>query len=231
MQTLPRPLTQQEQSWVKEILDVNPEWTDVSVSSIKATEHVSGHDGWKHSQRAISTARPTHAKDYRILAFQVRAGIMIQFRMLREFWKDQGVTASEGASKHDLAAFEALHGVKLPDDLRSYFRTVNGFSELSRHENDSKGFRFLPLSSIKTVADELKCLPPGIPEPQSSDRFFVFAEYLQWSWGYAIRLDQDSTRKTEVIHVGGLASPVLSTTFSDFIRLYLENDSRLYPSS
>ena len=44
MQTHPRPLTQQEKSWVKEILDVNPEWTDVSVSSIEVNaESVAGN--------------------------------------------------------------------------------------------------------------------------------------------------------------------------------------------
>ncbi len=44
MQTPPRSLTQQEQSWVKEILDLNPEWTDVSVSSIKVNiESVAGN--------------------------------------------------------------------------------------------------------------------------------------------------------------------------------------------
>ena len=44
MQTPPRPLTQQEQSWVKEILDVNPEWINVSVSSIKVNdESVAGN--------------------------------------------------------------------------------------------------------------------------------------------------------------------------------------------
>ncbi len=44
MQTSPRSLPQQEQSWVKEILDVNPEWMDVNVSSLKVNvETVAGN--------------------------------------------------------------------------------------------------------------------------------------------------------------------------------------------
>lgn len=152
----------------------------------------------------------------------------MKFQMLRDFWKEQGVTASEGVSRADLAAFESLHSVKLPNDLRDYFREINGFSDLSAKENDSRGFRFLPLSSVRTATDELRNLSPGLPELPNSDSYFVFAEYLQWAWGYAIRLDQDSTQRTEVIHVGSLASPVLATTFSGFMKLYLENDSRLY---
>jgi hypothetical protein len=64
---------------------------------------------------------------------------------------------------------------------------------------------------------------PPVPDPQAH---FVFADYLQWSWAYAIRL---GTSGNPVIFVGAEGG-VVANSFTEFVALYVQDAEALYPA-
>ena len=71
------------------------------------------------------------------------------------------------------------------------------------------------------------CSEAGVTLPpiHSPDEYFVFADYLQWSWAYAVRLRSEDS---SVILVGA-EGDVVAASFSEFVRLYIEDAEALYP--
>ncbi len=65
----------------------------------------------------------------------------------------------------------------------------------------------------------------ALPSIQSPEEYFVFADYFQWSWAYAIRLGSEDS---SVILVGA-EGDVVAASFSEFVRLYIEDAEALYP--
>jgi hypothetical protein len=153
--------------------------------------------------------------------------MILNYQPLIKHWESQGIRHAIGATVSEIESFQSVYGVCLPNDLRKYFLEVNGFSQLSAKENDDRGFRFLSLESVTRASDELKELTGSYPSLPNAENFFVFAEYLQWSWGYAVELGKEHQGNV-VIPIGKFSYPRLATSFSQFIRLYLSNDPQIY---
>lgn len=130
-------------------------------------------------------------------------------------------------------SFEAHYRVRLPADVRDYFRAVDGMAEGCE---DKALFGFLPLAAIKSVPEELARMD-GIPDYSgiiqtldAAARCFVFAEFLVWSHVYALRLSADPSAETPVIRISGGRYAVMSHSFTDFAEAYLANaDAVLFP--
>ena len=69
------------------------------------------------------------------------------------------------------------------------------------------------------------------PNVERPAEYFVFADYLQWSWAYAIRLVNQPLESNEIIHVGTNIPTVVATSFTEFLTLYLRDDKKLYPDT
>jgi len=138
-------------------------------------------------------------------------------KRLIDYWKTHGASAERGAEVKALAAFEQRHGVRLPADFREYLMTADGTAP--PHDTDSEGFSFWPLTKI-------------CPVPESSESagrfpdagaYFIFADYLQWSWAYAIRLTADETSGPIVIVGTKDGNPQrVAESFTTFAELYLQ---------
>ena len=140
------------------------------------------------------------------------------FEVLKKRWAGLPFK-SPLASETELNEFEAQHDIALPADLRSFFAEVNG-------SGDEFEFRFLPLKEVVTVEKLSEMQTTTLTSPEAG-RFFVFVDYMQWCWGYAIRLGE-TVGENIVVPIGKLARPVIASSFSDFVELYLRDDQRLY---
>lgn len=148
------------------------------------------------------------------------------WRQLANHWASQGLELASGASLFDIQRFESLHSLQLPSDFRDYVRTLNGMLQVGGHDVDEQGFSFWPLSRFVPASEQCRALSIPPPLLENLDDYFVFADYLQWSWGYAIRL---RTPPDEVIHVGTLVVRPLAASFRNFVELYLQDATELYP--
>jgi len=150
-------------------------------------------------------------------------------RKLVNYWRELGLPIPAGCPGAALEAFEKHAGVVLPDDLRNYFRLVNGMKDAWPGDQDPKGFSFWPLSKVRWVPEELAEMSPQTSAFPGAEDFYVFADYMGWSWAYAIRLSQ-SLEKNLVILIGKEVPELVAESFSAFVDLYVIDSPALYES-
>jgi hypothetical protein len=143
-------------------------------------------------------------------------------------WKSQGNILANGNDEETLAEFEARYSVRIPHDMRRYLSTVDGMPNIPGSDVDSNGFRFWPLEQIRSVTDVCAAAGVQAPSGQDNDRYFVFADYFDWSWAYAIDLSGDDRESQRVIHVGTLEPKTVARSFTEFMDLYLQDAKALY---
>jgi hypothetical protein len=148
-------------------------------------------------------------------------------------WKTEGVKVGSPNSQRRIEDFEQAHQVKLPNDFTRYLLKANGMEPGVPHDTDKHGYCFWPLERIRSAADEFR-------EPQHSAKgielvnpelatYFIFADYLQWSWALAIRISGTDTDTSEVFRVDTpQVTPKLASSFAEFIELYIVDSVRLY---
>jgi hypothetical protein len=145
---------------------------------------------------------------------------------LMNYWRAQGLPIAEGVSEGELRRFESEHGLSIPKDFREYFTSSNGMVQRGGADVDPQGFAFWPLEKVKplpVVCAEFRVTVPKVENPK---RYFVFADYLQWSWAYSIRL---GTTENNVILVGAGDGDVVASSFTEFVSQYIADGEALYP--
>lgn len=140
---------------------------------------------------------------------------------IKGVWTLQKLGVRPGVTSDDVHAFEQKYSVRLPADLADYLLTIDGM-----YDSDNEGFAFWPLRQLKTVPEETK----DYSNFDDADTYFVFADYLIWSWAYAIRLSRDLSQENTVIGIGWNSPKRMAKSFSDFIELYFVDDPVLYGS-
>ena len=147
---------------------------------------------------------------------------------LVKFWRSEDLPIADGVPNALLDEFERQQGVVLPGDFREYFVRVNGMLERGAGCG-SRGFTFFPIRDVKPVAKVCEENGLELPEIDHVSQYYVFADYLQWSWAYAIRLDP---QENPVVQIGTLVPTVVANSFTEFLKMYLHDDPGLYlPSS
>jgi SMI1 / KNR4 family (SUKH-1) len=139
-------------------------------------------------------------------------------------WKSQGLAIAEGAANHELVEFEAREGVRIPKDFRAYLEQVNGMIQAAPDVCDVNLFAFWPLNRIKSIRDEC----PEYAKDRTAQNFFVFADYMIWSWAYAVEMNAIESEAGQVILVGGLRPQVVSRSFTEFVDLYIQDAAEIY---
>jgi len=151
---------------------------------------------------------------------------MIAVEQLVTHWKAQGLPLASGASEAEISSFESRYQLVLPRDLRSYFGSVNGLVQRGGVDTDREGFAFWPLERVQPVPKVCAQFQVAVPSVRDPELYFVFADYLQWSWAYAIHL---RTSDNSVIVVGADAG-VVANSFTQFVALYVQDAETLYPA-
>ena len=123
-------------------------------------------------------------------------------------WAALGITPLAGATDSSIAAFEQRHGVRMPEDLRTWFRSFGG-TELN--EWDEELIRFWKLDEVQ-------------PAEVAPD-FFVFADYSISAHEYAVHISESDTR---VVMLAAPARRPVAPSFAAFLHVYLHDPERLF---
>jgi hypothetical protein len=119
-----------------------------------------------------------------------------------------GLVPPPGVNEADLDAFESRHGVKLPADMRSYFRILNG-----------TGSTYADGDDFLLCFWALEKLEPVIQRTGDGARWFVFADHSISVIDYAIRLTADGTGSNPIVAVQHKQQ--VAGSFTEFVELYL----------
>jgi hypothetical protein len=110
-------------------------------------------------------------------------------------------------------------------DCWSLWNRTDGFG--LPKEQDGNGFCFWPLSSMLLAID----VDGGCHVSGDAPDMVVFADYMTWSWAYAVVVDSRSAHFGAVFLVGtsdGIPQFV-ADSFDRFLKLYLMDSPLLYP--
>ena len=150
---------------------------------------------------------------------------------IRVHWQSLGLVLPTGSTETCITDFESRYAVSLPPDFREYFLRVNGMDTHWPNSQDREGYSFWPLERVKSVPEE------AVSHLHSdewsgfsgAECLFVFADYLDWSWAYAIRLSSNALHGNPVFIIGKKKAPLeISDSFRGFVELYLIDSPILY---
>ena len=144
-------------------------------------------------------------------------------RLLEHWSTNHGLVVRASITEDKLRALEERVG-PLPGPLVDFLAIADGFSDdgLGR---DEEGFAFWPSERMELV----DAYPGGAFSSSGTRKSLLFADYLDWSWAYAIRLD-DEAGIGEVLMVGTAdGTPFLvASNLEAFLEKYLVDDEALY---
>jgi hypothetical protein len=150
-------------------------------------------------------------------------GDLLPGEKLERYWREsQKPSLCKSATEEKVRIFERLHGILMPKDFRDYVLRVNGFDQAKNYQDD-RGFNFWPLESIVRVAE----YEDGRFGFSNDDNYFIFCDYLDFSWAYAISFE---VLVEQVIKIGAENGKpiIMANTFAEFVDRYLEDDGVLY---
>ena len=96
---------------------------------------------------------------------------------------------------------------------------ANGFSPFGGQ--DAEGFSFWPLERITRVCDYRN----GLYGTRAD--MYLFADYLDWSWAYALTLE-DSAPAVFIIGTADGEPQIVAASLDEFIDFYLVDDPSIY---
>ena len=138
---------------------------------------------------------------------------------LTQRWKEAQMKIKPGVSAEQLAQFEAKFETQLGPDIHAYFEVVNGM-ELDEMDSECH-IRFWPLEEVKPLQEEVDA--PWVAQYRG---YYLFADYLLWSHGYAI--DLSPTSQGTIVRVGGESPQVVASSFAEFISLCLDKSEQIF---
>jgi hypothetical protein len=145
------------------------------------------------------------------------------FSTLRTYWSERGLTPKPGVSAAELAAFEARYALRVPQEVRDYFLTVDGVLGGRDGAWDGDLIAFWPLTDVQPLTVLL-------PETRvaEADRYIAFADWSIDAWFYAARLPLDATGVAPVFIVADDTALPVADSLTEFFMRYQqgENDVR-----
>jgi len=138
---------------------------------------------------------------------------------LKDHWRRDFVSTRPGATEAEMAAFEEKYGVRMPDDLRDYFATVNGFDLDKTGFCDENCFSFFPLEKVVPLSNEWW-------KDSEGNSYFILVDFMISSHVYGIQLGKDSENPVFVAYPRD--HPIrIGDSFSDFVESYLHGASTI----
>jgi hypothetical protein len=97
----------------------------------------------------------------------------------------------------------------------------------ARNDQDGEGFSFWPLDRWQPASEEPGATE-GLVSLEALRGLFTFADYMTWSWAYAVALDRRRPHYGAVSLVGDGAPYVVAGSFADFLDSYLTRPDTLF---
>jgi hypothetical protein len=152
---------------------------------------------------------------------------MKPYEQLIRHWKTEGLRIiSPGVSNEALLEFEANNRVTLTHAFGEYLESVNGMAQVGTQDCDSRGFAFWPIDRIRSLPEECAAMKVSLPSLSGADGYFVFADYMQWSWAYAISLG--TINRDSVLQFGIRHAKIIADSFAEFVAGYVTDAPGLY---
>ena len=128
------------------------------------------------------------------------------------------------ATQQEIVFIERKNKIVIPSDFKNYLLLVNGFNQ-SDNYHDDPGFNFWPIEKICSA----HTFEDGRFSFSDSDFYYIFCDYLDFSWTYAINFSPEKRGDT-VVAIGTKNNfpTVIAKDFSEFVEIYLRDDDRLY---
>src|SRR4030095_6062549 len=137
----------------------------------------------------------------------------------------RGGTIRPPADAAMISQSEARHGIHLPVDMTSFYRSMNGMDWPT--EPDKGWIRFWELNSWRRVRDE-----PGLRDVSLYDHLgdaVLLADHCDSSWYYAADFSQ-STDELQIWLIDGLRpAKLVAASFTTFVNAVLADAEDIYP--
>jgi hypothetical protein len=111
--------------------------------------------------------------------------------------------------------------------VRAYLSVTDGMAGDAQNDQDREGFSFWPLRRWKRAIDEPGATG-GLVNVDGLRGLFTFADYMTWSWAYAVGLDPQQPAYGSVSLVGDGSPYAVADSFSDFLDKYLTRPEALF---
>jgi hypothetical protein len=146
----------------------------------------------------------------------------MDLELIRRRWQALDIPVRPGLSAEALLAFERQYGIRLPEDVRRFYRFMDG---MPYGYTDEALNCFWPLSEIGTVREKSCGIPvyEGIESILSDvESYFIFADHSIWVHVYAMRLSADPDLPSEVIWIADSKTwAPFGLSFGQFIERYI----------
>jgi cell wall assembly regulator SMI1 len=143
---------------------------------------------------------------------------------LRSYWRAQGAKLPGGVPAGRVEQFESRHGVRLPDDLREYFLSIDGMGPEDVNPPffwDEDLFRFFPLHEVERATNRFH--PDRFLAQQSS--YFAFADRSISLPTFVIRLTPEATGHYVILAIFSdrreYRVSLVADSFGEFVERYL----------
>jgi hypothetical protein len=132
------------------------------------------------------------------------------------YWRRTGVLLNPPATPEQIGAFEAAHGVRLPEPLRQLLLFANG------SDMDDHGYRFLSLQEYAIETSRWRW------DDGLSSTVLVFMDYFCWNYCFGVEMGEPGNGQVYLLVDAEGGPPKLSESFEEFLGLYLADSDRLY---
>ena len=141
------------------------------------------------------------------------------FLRLKEYWLANVELPPSGLTDEELSRFEARQQVRLPEEVRQFFRTLNGTGP----RLDPQFNRFLSLREVMPLSAAF----PQEGYGQGADSLFLFLDHSKGAMYAAIRLSMQQLPAYPVFRIEAHAKKFDATKVADslgeFVDKYLAN--------
>src|SRR4051812_5243396 len=96
--------------------------------------------------------------------------LKLLLRQMITQWKNEDIPILKGVDDVTIQRFELNYDVKLPEDMREYFSTVNGMGD---HMDKENSFRFWPIEEVVPVQAHLPKFANIFPEQLAISCFSI----------------------------------------------------------
>jgi hypothetical protein len=114
------------------------------------------------------------------------------------------------SSTQQVEALELRYSVRLPDDFKAYLLAGAPAEYLWDHDCN-----WWPVQRIKNIPDEYEHSIGDAAIAAEANAYLFFADYLVWSWAWAICCS-DGPNRGKVAIIDGVQDRFVADSFSDF---------------
>jgi hypothetical protein len=143
--------------------------------------------------------------------------------LLAAYWSEmKGVAVRPSLGLAGIKRLEDRVRLTLPRDFKSYLLMSDGFGAPS--DQDANGFRFWPSNEVVLV----DAFDGGRFASADTATLLLFADYLGWSWAYAIKAGNEDDSSVYMIGTADGHPHRVANSFAEFADLYMTDDARIY---